>query len=79
MSKSMKYYHFNIGSTEGVMKAANNKYVAIQALREHLELPFADGSYIPEIHTHEISKEKFNKFCLHGLFCISPFINNGDM
>lgn len=62
----MKYYHFNVGSMEGVMEATNNEYAAIQALKEYLELPFADGSYIPEIHTKKISKEEFNKFTDNG-------------
>lgn len=61
----MKYYHYEVGGMDGVMKVANNKdnkYVAIQVLKEHLELPHADGSYVPEIHTQEINKENFNKF-----------------
>lgn len=58
----MSYYHYSVESLSGVMEVKNQKEATLHALREYLELPFADGSYIPEIRTEKINKSEYNKF-----------------
>ena len=62
----MSYYHYSVESLSGVIEVKNQKEATLQAVREYLELPFADGSYIPEIRTEEISKSQYNKFLGSG-------------
>lgn len=62
----MSYYHYSVGSLLGVVKVKNQNEAAIQAVIAHLELPYADGSYIPEIHIKKITKKQYNKFEKEG-------------
>ena len=59
----MKYFKYDIGSLSSAIKAKDQKAAAVEALRDYLDyMPYADGSYISEIYTKQITKKEYDEF-----------------
>jgi len=58
----MQYFKYTIGNIYSVISAKNQKTATIEVVKTYLDyMPYATGSYIPEVHTTKITKKEYDK------------------